>query len=284
MKKTMILMLALLSFITANDLNLTRKMIGDNKKVIRNSNGSMIVLHGGTLPTIKTKPLHLTDIQLEEGEVITDVQIGDTVRWQISPTLSGTSDPSTQTSHVIVKAVDTNLTTTLNIMTDKRSYHINLASNESEYNPVVKFAYADNLNKKLEAYNKSIKVKKEQQKIQAEKRKIHVVNRSVDITKLNFNYHIKGSASWKPKRVFNDGKKSYIQMPQMMRFKEAPALMVVTKSGNKIVNYRLKNNTFVVDYLFDAAILILGVGSTQEKITIEKANASKNSILRELGF
>ena len=35
-----------------------------------------------------------------------------------------------------------------------------------------------------------------------------------------------------------------------------------------IVNYRYQNNKFIVDAVFDKAILISGVGSKQKKITL----------------
>ncbi|WP_349826477.1 hypothetical protein ABHM94_00160 (plasmid) [Campylobacter jejuni] len=41
------------------------------------------------MPSIVTAPLRLTDISLEPGEVIKDVQIGDSIRWAISLSISG---------------------------------------------------------------------------------------------------------------------------------------------------------------------------------------------------
>ena len=58
---------------------------------------------------------------------------------------------------------------------------------------------------------------------------------------------------------------------------DAPTLMVVTKDGGAfgddeaaIVNYRLQGSRFVVDSIFDKAILISGVGDRQDRVTITR--------------
>lgn len=93
---------------------------------------------------------------------------------------------------------------------------------------------------------------------------------------LNFNYCITGNTRWKPTRVFNDGVKTIIEMPQAMQQTQAPTLLVLRHGGlfkkaeTVMVNYRVQNNRFIVDTVFDKAILIAGVGRNQEKITITR--------------
>ena len=71
--------------------------------------------------------------------------------------------------------------------------------------------------------------------------------------------------------VFDDGTHVYIQMPEAMRVTEAPALFVHTRAGDVVlVNYRLRQQYFVVDKLFDSAVLLLGVGDRQERVTIRR--------------
>ncbi|OCR85973.1 conjugal transfer protein, partial [Campylobacter fetus subsp. testudinum] len=93
---------------------------------------------------------------------------------------------------------------------------------------------------------------------------------------------------FKPLRVYNDGLKTYIQMPKNMKFYEAPALMILDNDNNKeIVNYRLKVDTFIVDRLFNKAILISGV---EDKGVIIKKMSSKinkeivNNVLYDLSL
>ena len=99
----------------------------------------------------------------------------------------------------------------------------------------------------------------------------------VDINNLNFNYEIEGDVEWKPIRVYNDGIKTFIQMPKDMSVQEAPALLVLDNSSNKnLVNYRLKEDKYIVDKLFDTAIPLLGVGDDQESITIQRVDKNSN--------
>ncbi len=94
---------------------------------------------------------------------------------------------------------------------------------------------------------------------------------------LDFNYAVKGKASWKPVRVYNDGVKTILEMPAVMRQKEAPTLLVVRKHGRVLrkneqtmVNYRVQNGRYIIDAVFDQAVLIVGVGGNQEKVTITR--------------
>ncbi|MNG33350.1 Conjugal transfer protein [compost metagenome] len=56
---------------------------------------------------------------------------------------------------------------------------------------------------------------------------------------------------------------------------EAPTLLVVRKDGGwfrddetVMVNYRVQGDRYIVDTVFDKAILIAGVGKSQDRITI----------------
>ncbi|HFG3060330.1 TPA: TrbG/VirB9 family P-type conjugative transfer protein, partial [Escherichia coli] len=94
---------------------------------------------------------------------------------------------------------------------------------------------------------------------------------------LDFNYKISGSASWKPVRVYNDGVKTIIQFPKTISSGETPILLVVRKEGGlfskdetQMVNLRTQGDRTIVDGLFDKAYLVIGVGSSQEKVTITR--------------
>ncbi|WP_173406069.1 TrbG/VirB9 family P-type conjugative transfer protein, partial [Xylella fastidiosa] len=93
------------------------------------------------------------------------------------------------------------------------------------------------------------------------------------------DYVVSGSARWKPVRVYNDGRKTIIEMPSKMQQSEAPALLVVHKDASlfkddetQMVNYRVQDARYIVDTIFDKAILVSGVGSSQQKVTITRGN------------
>ena len=94
---------------------------------------------------------------------------------------------------------------------------------------------------------------------------------AVSLEALNFDYKVKGNkrSSWYPQRVFDDGKKVFIQMPPSIKSSEAPIFMVVGEGGKQeIVNYRFRNSYYIIDKLFKKGILILGTDKKQTFITI----------------
>ncbi|KIM05858.1 MAG: hypothetical protein KN64_01475 [Sulfurovum sp. AS07-7] len=253
-----------------HSLALAKKFINGKDKSFYRPDGDVVFLYGGTMPSVLTAPLKLTDIQLQAGETIKEVHLGDTVRWQVSPSLSGSGE--NMVSHVIVKPTDTDLQTTLDIFTDRRAYHINLKSTANKYFPIVSFAYPDELKATWSQYQKNIEDIKN-----ANTMNVAGIG-SFDINNLDFDYTISGSANWKPVRVYNDGVKTYIEMPKNMNANEAPILLVLASGGGeKIVNYRLVNNKYVVDNLFNKAFLVIGVGFSQQKVTITRNHSSTYS-------
>jgi P-type conjugative transfer protein TrbG len=184
----------------------------------------------------------------------------------VEPAITGSG--SNEVQHLIIKPLDVGLETSLFVTTNRRSYHMRLRSHRTQYMPQVSFTYPEDTLAKWENM-KSREVKERQEKTIPETREY--------LGNLNFDYDVSGTAPWKPLRVYNDGVKTIIQMPLTMAQTEAPTLLVVRKDGGwlsddetVIVNYRLQNDRYIVDAVFDKAILIAGVGSTQARITITR--------------
>jgi type IV secretory pathway VirB9-like protein len=74
----------------------------------------------------------------------------------------------------------------------------------------------------------------------------------------------------RPIRVFDDGVKTYIQMPVASQRTEAPVLVVEGPDGGEMVNYRVKGDVYVVDRLFNRAALIVGAGKHAKKVQITR--------------
>jgi type IV secretory pathway VirB9-like protein len=47
--------------------------------------------------------------------------------------------------------------------------------------------------------------------------------------------------------------------------------MIYSNGKTELVNFRVDGNRYVVDRLFDKAVLILGVGKKQKKVTITRS-------------
>ncbi|MGH7933295.1 MAG: P-type conjugative transfer protein TrbG [Candidatus Binataceae bacterium] len=228
----------------------------------------------GPEPIIDCEPLRTTDIQLQPGETITDVAMGDTERWMATPAASG--DPRNPVPHLAVKPQAPGIETNLTIYTTKHIYHMLLRSRGSRAMQEVEFYYPDELLTAMKEAD-SAAMKAKQETVDQPDDSDNVVKvANVDPAQLNFAYTVAGaSVAWKPIRAFNDGAHVYIQMPAGMKTSEAPALLINAGSGTQMVNYRVDGNYYVVDRLFTDAILVSGVGRDQDRVTISYTGGTR---------
>ena len=192
--------------------------------------------------------------------------MGDSERWQATPAASG--DPRDPVPHVAVKPQLQGIRTNLAIYTMRHIYHLTLRSRPGHSVEQVAFYYPDEI---LDAMKDADRTAS-QAKITntADAGGVVVASlRSVDPAALNFAYKIDGpNAPWRPLRAFDDGAHVYIQMPPGMKTSYAPALLVGAADGSQMVNYRVRGNYYVVDRLFDSAVLVAGVGREQDRVSV----------------
>ena len=200
---------------------------------------------------VVSAPDHVTDVQLKPGEELTTTPTaGDTVRWSLGVMKSGLSP--NQVTHLIIKPLDDDIETNLVVATDQHVYQLRLKS--ADYHmPVVSWNYPEDFDSKVK---EAIKRNEIQEPI-------------VSPEALNFEYRIEGNkCRFKPQRVFDDGKKTFIQMPKEMRATDAPALFLIEEGEEPLlVNYRVKGDYYVVDRLFDQAELRVG---PEKRVLIER--------------
>ena len=252
-------------------LTIARKWKAGNStqgiKPVAGADGVIRFLYGATQPSIICAVLQVCDVELQPGERVNTIHLGDMARWTVEPAVTGQGGSEVQ--HLIIKPMDSGLETSLMVTTDRRAYHLRLRSHRTEYMPRVAFTYPQDAILRWEAL-KQAEVKNHERQI--------LPGTGEYLGDLNFDYAIDGaSTSWKPVRVYNDGVKTIIQMPSTMSQADAPILLVVKKDGGLFtdeesvqVNYRLQGNRYIVDTIFDKAILVAGVGSTQDRVTIRK--------------
>ena len=229
-------------------------------------NGSIKFLYGAQQPSIVCAVLQVCDVALQAGEQVNSINLGDTARWTVEPAVTGNGAGEVQ--HLIIKPLDVGLETSMVVTTNRRTYHLRLRSHRSQYMPQVAFTYPEEAMAKWEAI-KAREGRDRDDRTLPETREY--------MGNLSFDYEVSGSAAWKPVRVYNDGRKTIIQMPSTMAQTEAPALLVVRKDGGVftddetvMVNYRVQGDRYIVDSVFDKAILIAGVGSSQDRVTIQR--------------
>jgi type IV secretion system protein VirB9 len=217
----------------------------------------------GALYQVYTAVGQITDIALQPGEQLVGsgpVAAGDTVRWIIGDTESGTG--ATRQIHILVKPTRAELMTNLVINTNLRTYHMELRSTERTYMASVSWQYPQDQLIALRRQN-------------AEAQAAQPVATGIDISRVNFRYEIDGDrAPWRPLRAFDDGRQVFIEFPRGVAQGEMPPLFVVGPEGNtsELVNYRVRGNHMIVDRLFAAAELRFGAGDRQKRVRITRTD------------
>lgn len=198
----------------------------------------------GALYRLYAAPGQVSDIALQPGETLISVSAGDTVRWVVGDTSSG--GPEGERAHILVKPIGPGLSTNLMIATDRRVYHLELISTDGAYMAALSWRYPQDELDGLRARNRNALARDER-----------TIAKGLALGDLNFSYRIEGDKpDWRPVRVFDDGRQVYIQMPAAIATTDAPPLFVVgRKGGAELVNYRVKENYYIVDRLFSRAEL-----------------------------
>lgn len=229
--------------------------------------GRVIYTFGSGLATVVCAPLRVCVLELQQGEqVVGEPHIGDSVRWSVAPAVSGGGN--TVTNMVVIKPKEPALDTNLVIPTNRRTYYVRLLSRQNEYLPLVAFSYPD------DDLAKWRQAEQNRQRTQEEFEASQIT--PIDaMNNLHFDYQVTGGTQYlRPVRVIDDGKKTYIQMPDGATVREAPILVVAgLDSTAEMVNYRVKGSMYIVDRLFEHGALLLGVGKKQERVDIVRSGS-----------
>lgn len=210
----------------------------------------------GALYRLYAAPERITDIALQPGETITSVAAGDTVRWTVGDTTSGSGE--TKRAHILVKPFSAGLSTNLVITTDRRVYRLQLLSTAATSMAAISWTYpADAL----------VALKRKEELSEA----VKPVSAGIAVERLNFDYVITGDTpTWRPVRAFDDGRQTFIAFPPDIAAGEVPPLFILGSEGEaQLVNYRVAGRYYVVDRLFSAAELRLGE-KTQQIVRITR--------------
>ncbi len=222
----------------------------------------------GMIYQVYTAPGAVTDLALQSGENLVAVAAGDTVRWVIGDTTSGSG--TDKRTHVLVKPFASGLATNLVITTDRRSYHLQLTATARTAMAALSWTYpADQL------------IALRQKEAQAGA--IAPIAAGLSVDNLHFNYTVNGdSPAWRPLRAFDDGRQTVVEFPASIAVGEVPPLFVIGAAGEaELVNYRMRGRFYVVDRIFDRAELRLGTGKQQvvriDRVTEVAAPTGKRS-------
>ncbi|WP_298291397.1 TrbG/VirB9 family P-type conjugative transfer protein [Thiomonas sp.] len=233
------------------------------------TNGMVMYAYGQSQPTITCAPLHICVINLLPGEHITNLSIGDSVRWLVQTADAG------KTPVVVVKPTAAGLTTNLAVTTDAgRVYYMTLVSDKHNYVPQIGFYDPQQLVINMEQQAAQQRAAEAAQAA-AKKQEVVAPLGQIDPSTLDFNYTCKpddGHADLEnddllPIRVFSGSGHTYLQMPGKMRYTDAPAVFNVTNDTTELLNSRLVHGYFVIDGLPQKFKLAVGVGKDSRSVT-----------------
>jgi P-type conjugative transfer protein TrbG len=208
----------------------------------------------GALYQIYASPGQITDIALEPGEQLTGsgpISAGDTVRWVVGDTESGSGE--TRRVHIMVKPTRPSIETNLVVNTDRRTYLMELRSREKPHLPSVAWFYPEDQASRARALPPSPVLPEPSQR--------------------RYRYTIEGDTPpWRPVHIYDDGRRVYIEFSPGIVQGEMPPLFVIGPEGKpEIVNYRTFHNVLIADRLFAAAELRLG-GDNQQRVRILRSD------------
>jgi type IV secretion system protein VirB9 len=249
------------------------------------------------IPSIVCAVLQVTDVALDPGEAITSVSTGDNLRWSVEAVVSG--EGALSQPHLIIKPFDRGLTTSVIVTTTRRTYRLTLRSTDQAYMHAVSFTYPGEPQKPSTAPEQAPKVnvamtqevdpsatpeKKIAHKPSGDLPRGSQVRRDPpgppQFTQDPDTYQISGNPRWRPINVYNDGRKTFVVMTEEMTKTEAPAMLVLRRNNylfgydKVLANYRLQHKTYIVDTVFDRAILVSG----RDKVTLTRVPGKVHEI------
>lgn len=188
----------------------------------------------GAIYELYANPNFISAILLEPGETLNDVAAGDTSRWMVTEA-QAEAEVDGRTI-VLVKPQSTNLRTNIVLVTSRRTYTIEAVAQAGQaYSAEIAWCYPER------------------------------AAPTANVSELNFSYRIRTTRgqrpAWLPTRIFDDGRRTWIEMPPQAASTDLPPLFVITGEGAEIVNYRLQGDRYMVDRVFDVAEMRLGTRS-----------------------
>ena len=231
-------------------------------------NGTVEYVFDSTVTRIFCVPWRMCDVKLQEGENVQDFLSANQTEFVFARGVAAGA------VHVAITPKVADKATSVGIYTDRRVYFLEIVAtnDETKHTPRVSFTYPEDRKAQW------------QTRMQEEGRLASPEQTAKDEVLLRpehlyFGYEIEKEGRWRvrrkinwtPIRAFDDGEKTYIEMPRSMLSGEAPILLVVNAEGKAaVVNYALKGTHFIVGRLFREAILVKGVGRKQELVRISR--------------
>ena len=207
---------------------------------------------------LRCAALKLCQVELQSGEVLTDDPLAaDRERWDVDHTASG------NTAVVLVKPKECDVSTNLLIVTDRRRYVVDLeapacrgTNPRAEYMVGIRFWYPDDV-------------------LHPERAPSALDGMLVDLRSVNTDYRWGQSrrVTWTPARIFDDGKRTFIQFGPEARNGEMPVLYALTDDGtrelvNSVPRPDPNGDYLIADRVLKRGVLVLRDGKRERKLDL----------------
>jgi P-type conjugative transfer protein TrbG len=221
--------------------------------------GETVVPFGTVAPELECETLRVCAIELEAGERVVKTYLGDGERWKVDVQLSqeGGVRPI-----VVLKPTACGIETNLIVSTDRRIYDV-LVKSRSCTSPGeglklgprrLRFEYGS----MSQAWN--------------DKGQPGAVASGPSAAKpqsLNFKYSWTGGwRSLKPKLVYDDGQRVYVQLGKVPE--KAPAIFRKGAEGLELVPFRLEGSVYVIEAVPDEFVLVSGPHEKRDRTVIKR--------------
>ncbi|TIX49613.1 TrbG/VirB9 family P-type conjugative transfer protein [Alteraurantiacibacter aquimixticola] len=173
-------------------------------------------------------------IRFGEGEAIQNVAIGDSQKWQVTPSRSA--------NLLFVKPLAERAATNMTVVTDRRVYLFDLVANPAHRNPlyVLNFRYPEEEAALAEAEAEERELANETE-MAAANDDLAVI----DPATLNFDWSSDGSAELLPESIYDNGEATFIAWPVG---EPMPAILVKDEYGVEgPVNFAVRGDLVIID-------------------------------------
>jgi len=256
--------------------NLSARWRDRNDKPVLDANGVLRWVYGNSQIRVICAPLDISDIELQPGETVNNVRLGDVGFWSTTLAISGSSEG--RVTHVTVKPREAGRETSMTIYTDRRTYSIKLISTPSRYTAMTGFTYPeadDSLENSLASYRTAIGAGA--MKKGGPTMTMTTGSETGDIAHIEMLVISGDNPSWKPLAAYTDGRKTYIQFPHEMQFGDSPTLLgmnaddgLFSSPTERRVIYRWLGDRLIADTVMDHLKLVLGVGGSQTSVYLTR--------------
>jgi P-type conjugative transfer protein VirB9 len=217
-----------------------------------------------------TKPKAVTVVEFGKDEQIVTVAAGDTANFAMQVNAAKT--------HVLIKPKWERFATSLTVITSRRTYSFTVRSvpEGDKWHQHARFTYPEVL--LLDAQEKAAEaarlVAADARRAEEEDRR-HVAT-GVDPSKLAFDYRIEGDADFRPLQVFDDGRQTFVRLPDSIQ--ELPAVFMISDDGDAVLlNPVIREPYLVITQVMKTFSLKLG----KREIKVRRGAPARQVVTRE---